>query len=123
MHSLEKIIKPFEGLIKKRIKDQNNNKLKEGCYVYELEADSTIPSEYILLMHFIGDINVKLEIKIQNYLLNKQNKDGGWPLFFDGESDISASVKAYYALKLSGLKKNNPSLSESKIFYSQKWRS
>ena len=58
-------------------------------------------------MHFIGDINVKLERKIQKYLLNKQNNDGGWPLFFDGESDISASVKAYYALKLSGLKKNN----------------
>ena len=116
MHRLEKIIKPFEGLIKKRIKDQNNNKLKEGCYVYELEADSTIPSEYILLMHFMGDINVKLEIKIQNYLLNKQNKDGGWPLFFDGESDISASVKAYYALKLSGLKKNNPSLVKAKTF-------
>ena len=116
MHCLEKIIKPFEGLIKKRIKDQNNNKLREGCYVYELEADSTIPSEYILLMHFMGDINVKLEIKIQNYLLNKQNKDGGWPLFFDGESDISASVKAYYALKLSGLKKNNPSLVNAKTF-------
>jgi squalene-hopene/tetraprenyl-beta-curcumene cyclase len=116
MHRLEKIIKPFEGLIKKRIKDQNNNKLREGCYIYELEADSTIPSEYILLMHFMGDINVKLEIKIQNYLLNKQNKDGGWPLFFDGESDISASVKAYYALKLSGLKKNNPSLVKAKTF-------
>ncbi len=116
MHRLEKIIKPFEVLLKKRIKDQNNNKLKEGCYVYELEADSTIPSEYILLMHFIGDINVKLETKIQNYLLNKQNKDGGWPLFFDGESDISASVKAYYALKLSGLKKNNPSLVKAKTF-------
>ena len=68
MHRLKKIIKPFEGLIKKRIKDQNHNKLREGCYIYELEADSTIPSEYILLMHFMGDINVKLEIKIQNYL-------------------------------------------------------
>ncbi len=116
MHPLEKIIKPFEVLIKKRIKDQNNNKLREGCYVYELEADSTIPSEYILLMHFIGDINIKLERKIQNYLLKKQNKDGGWPLFFDGDSDISASVKAYYALKLSGLKNNNPSLVKAKTF-------
>ena len=116
MHRVEKIIKPFEVLIKKRIKDQNKNKLREGCYVYELEADSTIPSEYILLMHFMGDINVKLEIKIRNYLLNKQNQDGGWPLFFDGESDISASVKAYYALKLSGLKKNSPSLLKAKNF-------
>ena len=82
MHRLKKIIKPFEGLIKKRVKDQKKNKLKQGCYLYELEADSTIPSEYILLMHFLGEINVKLEIKIQKYILSKQNKDGGWPLFF-----------------------------------------
>ena len=116
MHRLEKIIKPFEGLIKKRTKDQNNNKRKEGCYLYELEADTTIPSEYILLMHFIGEINVNLEIKIQKYILSKQNSDGGWPLFFDGESDISASVKAYYSLKLSGLEKNHESLVKAKTF-------
>ena len=120
MHRLKKIIKPFEGLIKKRVKDQKNNKLKQGCYLYELEADSTIPSEYILLMHFLGEINVNLEIKIQKYILSKQNKDGGWPLFFEGESDISASVKAYYALKLSGLKKNHPSLVKAKSFILKK---
>ena len=61
-------------------------------------------------MHFMGNIDIKLESKIQKYLLNKQNKDGGWPLFFDGDSDISATVKAYYALKLSGLKKTTPLL-------------
>ena len=99
MHPLEKIIKPFDTLIEKRLADQKKNKLKEGCYLYELEADSTIPSEYIMLMHFLGDINLKLEAKIQNYLIQKQNKDGGWPLFFEGDSDISASVKAYFALK------------------------
>ena len=52
MHQLDKIIQPFESLIKKRTIEQNKNKLDEGCYLYELEADSTIPSEYILLMHF-----------------------------------------------------------------------
>ena len=44
MHPLEKIIKPFDTLIEKRIADQKKNKLNEGCYLYELEADSTIPS-------------------------------------------------------------------------------
>ena len=44
-----------------------------------------------------------MENKIKNYLLSKQNKDGGWPLYFGGESNVSASVKAYYALKLSGV--------------------
>ncbi|MEC8265218.1 MAG: squalene--hopene cyclase [Pseudomonadota bacterium] len=103
MHKLKKIIKSFDSKLNKKSKEQNKYKLKEGCFVYELEADSTIPSEYILLMHFLGEINLDLEKKIKNYLLSKQNKDGGWPLYFGGESNISASVKAYYALKLSGI--------------------
>ena len=116
MHPLEKIIKPFDTLIEKRIADQKKNKLNEGCYLYELEADSTIPSEYIMLMHFLGDINLKLEAKIQKYLVQKQNKDGGWPLFFEGDSDISASVKAYYALKLSGMKVEKTIMKKAKKF-------
>ena len=107
MYTLKKIIKSFDTELNKKAKEQNKNKLKEGCFVYELEADSTIPSEYILLMHFLGEIDIDLEKKIQHYLVSKQNKDGGWPLFFNGESDLSASVKAYYALKLSGLSSTN----------------
>ena len=52
MHKLKKIIKFFDLKLEKKTKEQNKNKLDEGCFVYELEADSTIPSEYILLMHF-----------------------------------------------------------------------
>ena len=55
---------------------KKKKKINEGYYLYELEADSTIPSEYIMLMHFLGDINLKLEAKIQKYLVQKQNKDG-----------------------------------------------
>ena len=91
-------------------------KFNEGYYLYELEADSTIPSEYIMLMHFLGDINLKLEAKIQKYLVQKQNKDGGWPFFFEGDSDISASVKAYYALKLSGMKVEKTIMKKAKKF-------
>ena len=107
MNILKKKINSLNHKLKAKVKEQNKNKHKEGCFVYELEADSTISSEYIFLMHFIGEIDIHLEEKIKNYLLSKQNKDGGWPLFFDGDSDISASVKAYYALKLSGLDKNH----------------
>ena len=107
MDKLSNIIKEFEGKFSKQLKSQETKKLKEGCYVYELEADTTIPSEYILLMHFFGDINIELQDKIVKYILRKQNKYGGWPLFFDGDSDLSASVKAYYALKLAGLNKKS----------------
>ena len=103
MHDLKRILNSSEKRISTLLKRQEANKLKEGCYVYELEADSTIPSEYILLMHYLGNINLDIQEKIVKYLLLKQNKDGGWPLFYDGNTDLSASVKAYYALKLSGL--------------------
>ena len=72
MYKLKKIIKSFDTELNKKAKEQNKNKLKEGCFVYELEADSTIPSEYILLMHFLGEIDIDLEKKIQHYFyLNK----------------------------------------------------
>ncbi|KVT76931.1 squalene--hopene cyclase [Burkholderia territorii] len=75
----------------------------DGHWVYELEADSTIPAEYVLLVHYLGETpNLELEEKIGRYLRRIQQADGGWPLFTDGAPNISASVKAYFALKVIG---------------------
>jgi len=75
----------------------------DGHWVYELEADATIPAAYILLVHYLGETpNAELERKIVRYLRRIQLDDGGWPLFTDGALDISASVKAYFALKMAG---------------------
>ncbi|KMQ80972.1 Squalene--hopene cyclase [Candidatus Burkholderia pumila] len=75
----------------------------EGYWLYELEADATIPAEYVLLVHYLGEeANVQLEEKIGRYLRRIQRADGGWPLFHDGAMDVSASVKAYFALKMIG---------------------
>ncbi|MBU9587569.1 squalene--hopene cyclase [Burkholderia multivorans] len=75
----------------------------DGHWVYELEADSTIPAEYVLLVHYLGETpNLELEQKIGRYLRRIQQADGGWPLFTDGAPNISASVKAYFALKVIG---------------------
>ncbi|SDI10964.1 squalene-hopene/tetraprenyl-beta-curcumene cyclase [Paraburkholderia steynii] len=75
----------------------------DGHWVYELEADATIPAEYVLLVHYLGETpNVELEQKIGRYLRRIQLADGGWPLFTDGAMDVSASVKAYFALKMIG---------------------
>ena len=74
----------------------------DGHWLFELEADSTIPSEYILLRHFLGEIDEALEQRIAVYLRGRQADHGGWPLFHGGDFNISASVKAYYALKLVG---------------------
>jgi squalene-hopene/tetraprenyl-beta-curcumene cyclase len=74
----------------------------DGHWVFELEADSTIPSEYVLINHYLGEIRDDLERQIAKYIRRTQGKHGGWPLYHDGDFDLSASVKAYYALKLVG---------------------
>jgi len=74
----------------------------DGHWVFELEADATIPAEYILLNHYLDQIEPETEEKIAVYLRATQGEHGGWPLFHDGDLNISASVKAYYALKLVG---------------------
>ena len=73
-----------------------------GYWVFELEADCTIPAEYIMMMHYLDDINEELQNKIAVYLRSRQSADGSYPLFTGGPGEISCSVKVYYALKMAG---------------------
>lgn len=76
---------------------------EDGHWAFELEADATIPAEYIMLNHYLGEPNDETEQKLAVYLRRiQEDKHGGWPLYHDGDFNISASVKAYYALKLTG---------------------
>ncbi|MEO0623252.1 MAG: squalene--hopene cyclase [Pseudomonadota bacterium] len=75
---------------------------EDGHLVFELEADCTIPSEYVLLRHFLGEIDGPREVRLARYIRGVQNEDGSWPLFHDGPGNISATVKGYWALKLTG---------------------
>src|SRR4030081_1689458 len=75
----------------------------DGHFVFELEADATIPAEYVLLRHYLAEpVDTPLEEKIAAYRRRIQGAHGGWPLFRDGDFDMSASVKAYFALKMIG---------------------
>jgi squalene-hopene/tetraprenyl-beta-curcumene cyclase len=74
----------------------------DGHWVFELEADATIPAEYVLLEHFLDRVDAGLQAKMGVYLRAIQGAHGGWPLFHDGAFNLSASVKAYFALKLIG---------------------
>src|SRR5580700_4785366 len=69
----------------------------DGHWVFELEADCTIPAEYVLLAHYLGEpADTVLEGKIANYLRRIQGAHGGWPLVHEGDFEMSASVKAYF---------------------------
>jgi squalene-hopene/tetraprenyl-beta-curcumene cyclase len=75
----------------------------DGHWCFEFEADATIPAEYVLLTHYLGEApDLTREKKIGAYLRRIQGAHGGWPLFTDGDFDMSASVKAYFALKMIG---------------------
>src|SRR5262245_8379540 len=55
----------------------------DGHFAFELEADATIPAEYVLMRHYRGEpVNAELEAKIARYLRRIQSADGGWPLFY-----------------------------------------
>ncbi|WP_244641926.1 squalene--hopene cyclase [Chelatococcus reniformis] len=76
---------------------------EDGHWCFELEADATIPAEYVLLRHFRGEPDdLELERLIGVYLRRVQGAHGGWPLVHAGPFDMSASVKAYFALKMIG---------------------
>jgi len=87
----------------------------DGHWVFELEADATIPSEYVLLVHYLGEApNLELERKIGAYLRRIRGAHGGWPLFHGGPFDISATVKAYFALKMIGDSPDMPHMAEAR---------
>ena len=93
-HLTDTVVRARDALVRQQRPD--------GHFVFELEADATIPAEYVLLEHYLDRIEPELQRKIGVYLRRIQGADGGWPLFHDGAFDISASVKTYYALKLIG---------------------
>ena len=88
----------------------------DGHWVFELEADATIPAEYILLRQFLGEpTHAELEAKIGRYLRRiRSSSHHGWGLFHDGGFDVSATVKAYYALKMIGDDTQAPHMADAR---------
>ncbi len=85
-----------------------------GYWVAELEADTTLTSEYLMLRRFLDRVDPERERKAVRYLKATQLPDGGWPIYYGGPSEISASVKAYFALKLSGVSASEPFMRRAK---------
>ncbi|HTW37387.1 MAG TPA: squalene--hopene cyclase [Steroidobacteraceae bacterium] len=86
----------------------------EGYWLFELEADCTIPAEYILMMHFLAEIDPALEERLAAHLRSCQAPHGGWPLYYGGAFDLSCSVKVYYALKLAGDSPDAPHMARAR---------
>ena len=74
----------------------------DGRFHFDLEADASIPAEYVIVRHFLGRPHPEHERKTATYLRRIQEPHGGWPMLAKGPLNVSASVKAYFALKLAG---------------------
>jgi squalene-hopene/tetraprenyl-beta-curcumene cyclase len=87
---------------------------EDGYWCGELEADTTLESDYIAIHTLLGTGNPSRMERAIPEILRHQNADGGWPIFASGPSNISASVKAYFALKLIGYKLEHPALERAR---------
>jgi len=92
----------LEDSISRGVKALLDRQQDDGHWVFVLEADATIPAEYILLKHFLDEVDREKEARLAHYIRETQADHDGWPLWKDGPLDISATVKAYWALKAAG---------------------
>src|SRR5437868_13364719 len=74
----------------------------DGHWCGELLVDSTLCSDYILFMHWLGEVDDPIQQRCVRHILKRQLPDGGWNIYYGGPSEVNASVKAYFALKLAG---------------------
>jgi squalene-hopene/tetraprenyl-beta-curcumene cyclase len=87
----------------------------EGYWAGELEGDTILESEYILLLTFLGlKKNLKKIKALARYILQKQEEHGGWSIYPGGPPELSSSIKAYFALKLAGYDPSKPFMLKAK---------
>jgi squalene-hopene/tetraprenyl-beta-curcumene cyclase len=117
----EKILGEIEDTIGRAVDALKRRQRDDGHWIFELEADATIPAEYVLLRQYLGEPDApELEKKIGVYLRRIQGAHGGWPLFHDGAFDISASVKAYFCLKMIGDNPEAPHMARARAAFASR---
>ena len=80
----------------------------DGYWIGELEADTTLESDYIFYLHVLGKADPERVAKLANYIRRRQLPDGGWNIYFGGPAELNATIKAYFALKLAGDAPDSP---------------
>jgi squalene-hopene/tetraprenyl-beta-curcumene cyclase len=104
----------FTSALEQAIENGANHLLslqaEEGYWLGELEADTTLESDYIYYLFVLGKADPVRVEKLANYVRLRQLPDGGWNIFPGGPSDLNATCKAYFALKLAGDDVNSPHL-------------
>jgi squalene-hopene/tetraprenyl-beta-curcumene cyclase len=87
---------------------------EQGYWQGELEADTTLESDYIYYLNVLGKADPDRIAKLANYVRRRQLPDGGWSIYPGGPSELNATCKAYFALKLAGDSTNSPHMAQAR---------
>ncbi len=86
----------------------------EGFWVGELQSNVSIIAEYIMFQYFLGQPSPKRLRKAVRHILRTQLPDGGWSIYYGGPSELSATVEAYFALKMTGRPTDDPAMKRAR---------
>jgi squalene-hopene/tetraprenyl-beta-curcumene cyclase len=87
---------------------------EEGFWLGELEADTTLESDYIYYLFVLGKADPDRIAKLATYVRRRQLEDGGWSIYPGGPSELNATCKAYFALKLAGDSIDSPHMTRAR---------
>ena len=94
----------------------------DGFWRFDLEADASITAEYVLMMHFMDEIDAGCRNSSSSIYERRRRRHGGWGLFPGSAMDLSCSVKAYYAFKLAGDDPSAPHMERARTAILDAWR-
>src|SRR2546425_12747835 len=103
----------LDASIEKAVSFLKSLQHEDGYWLGELEADTTLESDYIFYLHVLGRFDRKRVAKLAEYVRRRQLQDGGWNIYFGGPSEVNATVKAYFALKLAGESPDSPHMTRA----------
>jgi squalene-hopene/tetraprenyl-beta-curcumene cyclase len=103
MTSTTAVIAPIDSVIERAQAALLAAQEPDGHWVGELEANTTITSEYLLFCRLTDRVDREREAKIVTYLRREQLPDGGYPIYYRGPANLSATIKAYFAMKVAGV--------------------
>ena len=120
LHSTDSLLSSAQQKIKRAADHLLALQNDDGYWCALLTADTTLESDYILLQLWMyppdagtGLWNPPHRSQIERAatrILSRQLPDGGFNIYVNGPAEISASVKAYFALKLAWLEFDDPRL-------------
>lgn len=92
----------LDGAIDRAVRHLLSLQAADGYWWGELEADTTLESDHILLHHILRDGDNLRVTHLANYIRSNQLADGSWNIYPGGPAELNTSVKAYFSLKMAG---------------------